>query len=160
MACLLFWSTGKSQSREQVYSGMILHIMKYVEWPAYKNDKMTIGIMDDPKLVASMNKKAVGKQVHFKNISVLKLTDAASLATLDLLFVPKRSHKLLPKASAAAAKSKVLIVSEGGSITLQGVAFSFEQKQGRLQLELSQGKLDKYGFKVSQQLKRFAVVKS
>ena len=122
------WSSSQAQSREQVYSGMILHIMKYVEWPAYKNEKMVVGIINDPKLVASMNKKAVGRMVHFKNVSVLKLTDTQSLSKLDVLFVPKKSQKFLPAASEASVKSKVLIISEGGSINLKGVPITlFEE---------------------------------
>ena len=77
---------GFSQSKEQVYAGVIFHIMKYVEWPEVGNT-MTVGVLNDNQLTAALNKVAAGKKIVFKNIEVVKFSDLSKLKNTNVLFL-------------------------------------------------------------------------
>lgn len=150
----------KAQSREQVYAGLVLHIMKYIEWPSYPEAQMTVGIINDQQLVDRLNALAKGRKVHFRSVSVKKLKDASSLGDIDVLFVPARSIGMLPKVTAKAASDNILVIAEKRSGPVKGVAISFEENKGKLEMNLYEGEIERARFKVSEQLKRVANVVS
>ena len=89
LLCLSF--QGFSQSKEQVYAGIILHIMKYVEWPESKASVMTVGVVNDAQLTTALNKAAAGKKIHFKDVEVVKYEAVSNLKDCEILFLRKKS---------------------------------------------------------------------
>ena len=132
--------------------------MKYVEWPEYDED-MTIGVVNNPSLVKALQKASAGKRIHFKDVTVLKFDDLSSMTEVDVLFFSKRVLKSLSKETIGSAGDRALIITEGGLKRYQGVAVNFVQINGRLQFELYDQALASQGFKVSDQLKKLAILK-
>lgn len=133
--------------------------MKYVEWPAYEQ-KMTIGIVNNPQLVRSLQKAALGKKVHFKNVEVSKLEDVNKMVDSDVLFFSKSALKKISSEIINQSQKKgILIISEAATPSTKGQCINFTQVEGRLKLELYTKAIDDSGFKVSSQLKKIALVK-
>ena len=155
---LTFGLSASSQSQEQVYAGVILHIMKYVEWPEYDED-MSIGVVNSPALVRALQKASAGKKVHFKNVTVVRFDDISALKDVDVLFFTKKVLNELPAGLEKTAGANVLVITEEDSKMSKGVAVNFVQVNGRLQFELYDQAISSQGFKVSDQLKKLAILK-
>jgi hypothetical protein len=158
LSCFLtFGFSSTAQSQEQVYAGVILHIMKYVEWPAYKS-KMTVGVVNNPSLVRALQKASVGKKVHFKNVLVTVISDLPTGEKMDVLFFSKKVSKGLSIESLKGTNGTLIITEQHTQIN-GSVSFNFIQKNGSLQFELYNDALAGNGFKVSDQLKKLAILK-
>lgn len=154
---LSFGHSSSAQSQEQVYAGVILHIMKYVEWPAYKA-KMTVGVVNNPSLVRALQKASIGKKIHFKNVHVTVFNDLSIAGKMDVLFFSKRVSKGLSIEGLKGTKG-ILIITEQHTKINRSVSVNFLQKNGNLQFELYNVALKGNGFKVSDQLKKLAILK-
>jgi hypothetical protein len=141
-----------------VYAGVILHIMKYVEWPAY-NGKMTIGVVNSPLLVKALQKAAVGKKVHFKNVSVQKVDNLANLGAVDVLFFSRKVLKGITPETLKSSSKGVLLITEKDKTVGAKVAINFVEKNGNLRFEIYNTALKNQGFKVSDQLKKLAILR-
>lgn len=148
-----------SQSKDQVYAGIIMHIMKYVEWKANKSEVIKIGIVNDAKLVSALNKIVVGKNLHFKNIEVAKLQDVNNVDGLNVLFLAKRSASLCSKVNSVASEKGILVITEMKIPSLVCPSINFIEEQGKLKFEIYMTVINKCGLMVSEQLKKYAVIK-
>ena len=156
--CLIAISVNSyGQSREQVYSGVILHIMNYVEWPSY-NSEMTIGIVNDPDLVRTISKASAGKKVHFKDVSIQKLESEELAKEVDVLFFSKRVIKGFSPQEMKSAKGILIITEESGEVA-STASINFIQRNGSLRLELYNQTAELCGFRISDQLKKLAILK-
>ena len=156
--CLLAMNAKSyGQSREQIYSGVILHIMNYVEWPSYDKE-MTIGIVNDPVLVKTIRKACLGKKIHFKDVSIQQLESVAAAKEVDVLFFSKRVIKGFSPQQMTNAKGILIITEESGEVA-STASINFIQRNGSLQLELYNETAELCGFKISDQLKKLAILK-
>lgn len=159
---LLFLFSGseaQAQSKEQVYAGIILHIMKYVEWPTY-GPEMTVGIVNDPLLTKVLQNVCAGKKIHFKMVDIQKLEDLTAPRTEDVIFFPKKALETLNTDIVdQAIKKGILVITEQKDDPNVSSAINFVEIGGDLQIELYETYIDRCGLKVSEQLKRLAVIK-
>lgn len=149
-----------SQSKDQVYAGIIIHIMKYVEWKTNDNKSIKIGIVNDSKLVGALNKIVKGKNIHFKNVEVAKLEDISKIEGVDVLFLSKKSSNLCSKVSSTACDQNILVITEMKASNLICPSINFIEEQGKLKFEIYTSVTDKCGLMVSEQLKKYAIIKS
>ncbi|NRA13291.1 MAG: YfiR family protein [Crocinitomicaceae bacterium] len=131
--------------------------MKYVEWPSYKA-KMTVGVVNNPSLVRALQKASVGKKIHFKNVSVTGISDLSSVRKMDVLFFSKKVSKSLSVEGLKETNGTLIITEQHAKIN-GSVSVNFIQKNGSLQFELYNDALKGNGFKVSDQLKKLAILK-
>ncbi len=151
-------NTAHAQSKEQVYAGIILHIMKYVEWPEYES-QMTVGVVNNQQLVRALQKASSGKKVHYKNVSITTVSDVKMDLNADVLFFSKSAlSKLSPAIVDEVRKNEILVIGEDAPKTQSGLGINFTQKGGSLKLELFISTMTTIGFKVSDQLKKIATV--
>ncbi len=148
-----------SQSKDQVYAGIILHIIKYVEWGESKNKLVKIGVVNDAKLVQSLNKILLGKNLQFKNIEVNKLDDVNSIDDISVLFLEKKSAKLCSKISNLASDKNILVITEMKSPSVVCPSINFTEEQGKLKFEIYMAVAEKCGLMISEQLKKYAIIK-
>ena len=159
MMLFLFVSkTSISQSKQQLYAGFILHIMKYVEWPEY-GDNMTVGVVNDPELVRALQMASKGKKIHYKNVAVQKLDDVSNIQSVDVLYISKKAHRDLPGMTQKAIAQKILVITENKSKEMSGIAINFFEENGRMRFELYESTISRIGIKVSEQLRKLAVLK-
>ncbi len=149
-----------SQSKEQVYAGIIFHIMKYVEWPNQTGlSEMSVGVLNDNQLTAALNKVAEGKRIVFKNIEIVKFADLANLKNTNVLFLPKKMTSSLGDIVKHVNTKEILVISEKKTDTQVGAAINFVEEQGKMRFELYLNILAQTDLKVSEQLKRYAIIK-
>ncbi len=134
--------------------------MTYVEWPSYANEGMTVGIVNNASLSNALNKSSAGKKIHFKAVSVLKLSDVKNIDGCDVLFLPRKSTTLAAQLTEQASKHHILVITEDKSDAVKGAGVNFKEEKGKLRFELYMTALSEARLKVSEQLKRFAIVKS
>ena len=156
---LLSFGNGFSQSKEQVYAGIILHIMKYVEWPSDKAKVMTVGVVNDAQLTAALNKASAGRKVHFKDIRIIKYSGVGNLNGCHILFLPRKSIGLIEEIRTSATLKSIMIITEKKPAGTTGVCINFVELQGKLRFELYRATVKSTGLKVSEQLTKFAIVK-
>ena len=149
---------GFSQSKEQVYAGVIFHIMKYVEWPEAGNT-MTVGVLNDNQLTAALNKVAAGKKIVFKNIEVVKFSDLSKLKNTNVLFVPQKMTADLGDIANRVDASEVLVISEKKKEDQDGASINFIEQSGKLRFEVYEEVFTRTDLKMSEQLKKFAIIK-
>lgn len=155
---LLFSQAAFSQDKEEVYAGIILHIMKYVEWPEYNDANMIIGVVNNNDLTNALNDATQGKQVHFKDVAVTKYTDLSKL-DCHVLFVPKKMSGDIDDVETCTGSEHILVITEEKSSSTKGAAINFYEESGNLKFEIYQGQMAECGLKVSEQLTKYAVVK-
>ncbi|MDZ4664812.1 MAG: YfiR family protein [Bacteroidota bacterium] len=148
-----------SQSKDQVYAGIIMHIMKYVEWKANERKVIKIGIVNDSKLVLALNKIVKGKSIHFKNVEVAKYEDINKIEGVDVLFLAKKSTSLCAKLTSIASEKNILVITEMKQENTSCSSINFIEEQGKLKLEIYMAVADKCGLMISEQLKKFATLK-
>ena len=152
--------SGFSQTKEQVYAGIIFHIMKYVEWPQQTDiSSMTVGVLNDNQLTAALNKVAAGKRIVFKNLEIIKFSDLANLKNTNVLFVPKKMTSDLGNIMKNVNTKEILVISEKKAKGEEGAAINFVELQGKLRFELYEKVLAATDLKISEQLKRYAILK-
>ena len=157
---LLISKTSSAQSKEQVYAGIIFHIMKYVEWPQMQSlPNMTVGVLNDNQLTAALNKCAQGKKISFKDVKILKFSELASLVDCNVLFIPKHMTENLSKIVQYIDPKNILVISEKKKESQVGSKINFVEVQGKLKFELYLDMLSKSDLKVSEQLRRYAIIK-
>jgi len=133
--------------------------MKYVEWPDY-GEEMTVGVVNDPELVRALEQASKGKKIHYKNVSIQKVDDINKVEKVDVLFFSKKAHRdLSPNVTSKAEKQKILVITEEKSAEMQGVAINFYEEKGHMMFELYESNTTKSGIKVSDQLRKLAVIK-
>ncbi|HIA12788.1 MAG TPA: YfiR family protein [Flavobacteriales bacterium] len=160
MILLVSLRSGFSQSKEQVYAGIIFHIMKYVEWPQHADiNSMSVGVLNDNQLTAALNKVAAGKRIVFKNLEIVKFSDLANLKNTNVLFVPKKMTADLGNIMKNVNTKEILVISEKKSKGEEGAAINFVELQGKLRFELYTKVLSATDLKISEQLKRYAILK-
>jgi hypothetical protein len=142
-----------------VYAGIILHIIKYVEWGDSKNKLVKIGIVNDAKLVQSLNKILLGKNLQFKNIEVNKLEDVSYIDDINVLFLEKKSANLCSKISNLACDKNMLVITEMKSPGTVCPSINFTEEQGKLKFEIYLAVAEKCGLMISEQLKKYAILK-
>lgn len=152
-----FGHSSSPQSQEQVDAGVILHIMKYVEWPAYKS-QMTVGVVNNASLVRAVQKACFGKNIHFKNGQGSAFIYVAAGSKMDVLFFSKKVSKNISIERFRETKGTLIVTEEYPKIN-SAVSVNFIQKNGSLQFELYNSALKNNGFKVSGQLKKLAFLK-
>ena len=161
-ALVLFVSlkSGFSQSKEQVYAGIIFHIMKYVEWPNQQGlSEMSVAVLNDNQLTIALNKVAEGKRIVFKNLEIVKFAELTKLKNTNVLFIPKKMTSSLNEIVKHVNTKEILVISEKKTSTQQGASINFIEKQGKMRFELYEKVLAATGLKISEQLKRYAILK-
>ena len=148
------------QSREQVYSGIILHIMKYMEWPSVSDSSaMVVGVVNDAPLTIALNKAAFEKKIHFKNVEIVKYSDIKNIKNCQVLFIPKKVSGKIPELIAFSKKENVLIITEEKPSGVSGASINFVEVKGKLTFELYVSTVNSIGLKISEQLTKYAIVK-
>lgn len=150
---------GFSQSKDEVYAGILLHIIKYVEWDDANLKTIKIGIVNEPKLVEALNTIVKQKNIQFKNIGITKLTGVDSTADLNLLFLAKKHTHLCSKIFPYACQKKLLVITEMKRNESVCPAINFFEVNGKLKFELYMAVVEKCGILVSDQLKKFAILR-
>ena len=56
-------------------------------------DHLHVGVLNDHQLTVALNKCAAGKQIHFKDVNILKFSGPSGLPSCNVLFVPKRNDQ-------------------------------------------------------------------
>lgn len=148
-----------SQSKDQVYAGIIMHITKYVEWEGNQTTVIKIGIVNNAKLVDALNKIVKGNNLNFKNVEVSKKSDVNDIDDLDILFLTKKSAGLCNKISPKAAEKNILVITEMKSASMICPSINLFEDKGKLKFELYTKIIDNCGLMVSEQLKKYAVLK-
>jgi len=151
--------TAIAQSKAEVYAGVLLHVIKYIEWTGSPTNIINIGIVNDPKLVDALNTIVKKKNIQFKNIGVTKLTGVDSTEGLSVLFLAKKNAHLCTRINSFACSKKILVITEMKAKELLCPSINFFEDQGKLKFEIYTSVIDKCGLLVSDQLKRFAVLK-
>ena len=160
VALLCCVSISFSQSKEQVYSGVIFHIMKYVEWPADGDaTTMSVGVLNDNQLTVALNKVAAGKKIVFRNIEVVKFSDLSKLKNTNVLFVPQKMTGDLGDIANNVDASEILVISEKKKEGQDGASINFIEQSGKLRFEVYEEVFTRTDLKMSEQLKKFAIIK-
>jgi len=150
-----------SQSKEQVYAGIIFHIMKYVEWPNQASlAKMSVGVLNDNQLTVALNKVAEGKRIVFKDIEIVKFDDLTAVKSTNVLFVPKKMTGDLGNIMKNVNTKEILVISEKKAQSQMGACINFIEQGGKMRFELYMAELGSTDLKMSEQLKRYAIIKS
>ena len=157
---LCSFQSAYSQSKEQVYAGIIFHIMKYVEWPNQgEAGKMSVGVLNDNQLTAALNKVANGKRLVFKNLEIVKFADLATLKNTNVLFVPQKMTSSLGDIMNNVSTKDILVISEKKMQDEKGASINFIEQQGKMRFEVYLDILAQTDLKMSEQLKRYAILK-
>lgn len=159
IAALFAFKPGISQSKDEVYAGILLHVIKYVEWADVNPKVIKIGIVNNPKLVDALNKIVEKKNIRFKNVGVTKLTGVDSTGDLNVIFLAKKQANLCSRVNAVACKKKILVITEMKNRELVCPSINFFEENGKIKFELYVSVVDKCGLLISDQLKKFAILK-
>ena len=155
---LLFVSLSSSlysQDRDQVYAGVIFHVIKYLAWPSYHKDYIKVGVVEDVRLTRMLNKVFKGKKVHFKALKAEDCMNFNDLSDYHVMFFSKKGASLISKI----VDNHVLTISELNEKMTANSVFNIIENKGKIELELYMKNLSKMNFQVSEQLKKIASIR-
>jgi len=134
--------------------------MKYVEWPQQEQlPNITVGVLNDNQLTVALNKCAKGKRISFKDVKVLKFSELSMLKDCNVLFVPQKMTSNLKEISSNISSKSILVISERKTTQQMGSTINFLEVKGKLKFELYLDMLSKTDLRISEQLKRYAILK-
>ncbi len=147
-----------SQKADYIYN-----FIQYVEWSGgQSNDQVVIGVIGNTEVLAFLEQRAslntVSKPVKVRSFSNVNELLSASTSLCHILFISEDQNITSPNLEELARKS-ILLVGEKPGFTQKGGLINFvENRTGALKFEINQSKMINYGFKVSPQLLRIAIL--
>ncbi|MEZ4886818.1 MAG: YfiR family protein [Chitinophagales bacterium] len=155
---LLAQANANTQKADYIYN-----FIQYVEWSGVQgNSEVIIGVIGNTEVYSYLEQKANSNEItrpvkvrSFDNVNDLL---ASSSALCHILFISENQSILQANLEKLASKS-ILLVGEKVGFTQQGGLINFvETRTGALKFEINQSKMINYGFKVSPQLLRIAIL--
>lgn len=158
--CLSVPAQANTNSQKADY---IYNFIQYVEWSSGQADnQVIIGVIGNTEVLSFLEQKAssneISKPVKVRSFSNVNELLSSSSTMCHILFVSENQNITQPNLEELARKS-ILLVGEKSGFTQQGGLINFvETRTGTLKFEINQSKMINYGFKVSPQLLRIAIL--
>jgi len=130
----------------------IYNFTKYIEWPqADKKAVFEIDVAGESDIIKPLEELSRSKKINQKTI-VVKVIDAGSEVTGDLVFIPASESKQLDAILKNCRGKNVLVVTEAPNLAAKGAAINFKVVNNKIRFELNQSAAKNSGLKLSSQL--------
>lgn len=149
----------------QLKAGFIYQFTKFIDWKNAEdnNSEFIIGVLGEseiyPYLVEIAERKTIKSKVIVIETYVFhqQIDVAKEINYCDILFVPEKNSKYLPKLLNLADEN-TLLIGESDRFAEKGGAINFIELENRLMFELNKNAIVRNGFRVSTQLLKLAVL--
>ena len=158
--CLSLFAQASTDNQKADY---IYNFIQYVEWSGGQdNNQVVIGVIGDTEVYSHLEQKVnsnnIDKPIQIRSFNNADALLSSNSALCHILFISKSQNISSSNLEALASKS-ILLVGEKSGFTQQGGLINFvETRTGGLKFEINQSKMINYGFKVSPQLLRIAIL--
>jgi len=142
------------QAQNKLKSIFIYNFLKYVEWPAYKeNSVISICLMGQEPIFKELKNLASTKNIQNRKLNIVQLQSFSNCQTCDLVFVHASSGiKVKPGQS---DQCDAFIVTDNDYN--EGISnINLKYKDNRLGFEINPSLCENNGFKIASELKTLA----
>ena len=139
-------------------AAFIYNFTKYIDWNQYDNTStFIIGVIGSSPVISSLNEIAATNTVNNKKIEIKIFNDPDEIEFCNILFIPKGTP--YPLSSILTKMNKgMLTISEAPGFAIEGTAFNFVIKNGKLKFEANLKALSQADVKAGSQLLKLAII--
>jgi hypothetical protein len=153
-------SVQAQEVNEKIVPVFVYNFTKYVKWPEAANQhSFTIGVVDNPAVLASFEKMAAANKVNGQPILIKKVRTSADAENCQLVYVSGMDGAKLREIAEPLRAMPVLIVSAKNGLLRKGsdINFFVDEDDGmKTRFEINQATLEGHGLKVSRELLNLA----
>ena len=136
----------------------IYNFTKYIDWNHHDSaDMFIIGVIGTSPVIASLNELAKTNTVDNKKIEVRVFNNPNEIEFCNILFIPKKNPYPLSAVLDKVNKG-MLTISEEPGFAVNGTAFNFVIKNGKLKFETNLKALSQADVKAGSQLLKLAII--
>lgn len=160
LVCSIQFAQANNDSQKADY---IYNFIQYVEWSGIQSDnEVVIGVIGNTDVYSFLEQKTkstdISKSVSVRSFNNIDDLLASSTTPCHILFISQNQDVSSPSLEELAQKSILLVGEKEGFAQNGGLINFIETKTGSLKFEINQSKMISYGFKVSPQLLRIAIL--
>ncbi len=160
---LLFASPFAKANTNSQKADYIYNFIQYVDWnETQDNNQVVIGVIGNTEVYSYLEQKTssneLSKSVKVRSFENIDLLLSSSSALCHILFVSDSQNISSANLEKLAGKSILLVGEKSGFIQQGGLINFVETKSGTIKFEINQSNMINYGFKVSPQLLRIALL--
>lgn len=158
LACLLAPPAQAVDSAETIRASVIEKIARFIEWPAFDNDRFTLCMVADTSLSAALTGYYETATLAGKPVTLVTFKKHAPPPPCQAIYLGEKDMDAVDAVLQATHNLPVLLVAEKEDAVSQGVHVDFFTSADRLHLEVNRRALESSGFKVSYHLLKVARV--
>ncbi|MFK7906122.1 MAG: YfiR family protein [Chitinophagales bacterium] len=160
LVCSIQFAQANNDSQKADY---IYNFIQYVEWSGIQSDsEVVIGVIGSTDVYSFLEQKTnstdISQSVSVRSFNNIDDLLASNATPCHILFISQNQDVSSPNLEELARKSILLVGEKEGFAQHGGLINFIETKTGSLKFEINQSKMISYGFKVSPQLLRIAIL--
>ena len=157
---LLSSATSLKPNDNYLYESIYIYqFTKYVEFDTGKEVRpLVIGVLGNPKAADGLRKITDYANLHTKQFIVKHFASISEMDDCDILFLTRDNTRKFLMVAAKLKGTSTLFITEDPKLSRRGSCINFIPEEGKLTFELSQKQIEQRGLKVSERLKRLAVL--
>lgn len=158
LACLIPCPAPAVDSAETIRASVIEKIARFIEWPAFDNERFTLCTVVDTSLMAALTGYYETATLAGKPVTLVTFKKHSPPPYCQAIYLGEKDMDAVDTVLQATRNQPVLLVAEKEDAVSQGVHVDFFTSADRLHLEVNRRALESSGFKVSYHLLKVARV--
>jgi len=156
----LFFSQFAQAQKAKYHADIIYRFSKHIKWSEYNSDyKFVIGVVGNDQDFQYFLKLATTRdQLKQTPVEVRYYACTDKIDKCDLIYISEDCNIAISKIVKKTRNEPILIVSGKDGYGRSGSVINFVEQNGKIEFELNQKQACQRGLKVSDQLKRIAVL--
>lgn len=152
----------KAASPDELKAAFVFQFTNYVQWPdgAFKDASapIVIGIAHNAPMSKALAVAIKGKTVGNRSVQVVDVTDEATAATCQILFIDASDDKRVDEYLKGVVTKPVLTVSDDDNFTGEGGIIRLFERDNKLRIEINVDQAGRSGLTISSKLLSLASV--
>ena len=150
---VLLLLSGSTYSQQSKFKAIIVYnFTKYIEWPNITNNEFVITVLDNKELSKELKTIAEKKKIGVNKLIIKDITQAEEISNCQIVYIPNRRLKDLPKCLAKSQNQNVLIVTEFDNGCQKGAGINMLSDGGKLSFEIKKNNITSKGLTLSSYL--------
>lgn len=157
---ILCSATNFTPNQNYLYESIYIYrFAKDLEFDTQKEEQpIIIGVLGNPQAVKGLRNITDYANLHSTQFIVKHFASINEMEDCDILFLTRDNTRKFLMVSAKLKGTSTLFVTEDPRLSRRGSCINFVPKGNKITFELSQSQLKQRGLRVSDQLKRLAVL--
>lgn len=150
---VLLLLSGSTYSQQSKFKAIIVYnFTKYIEWPNITNNEFVISVLDNKELSKELKFIAEKKKIGVNKLIIKDISQIEEITDCQIVYIPNRRLKDLPKCLTKSQNQNVLIVTEFDNGCQKGAGINMLSDGGKLSFEIKKNNITSKGLTLSSYL--------